>query len=50
MVGLSQAVSSRVPARRMLAPGIAAGSDRIVDPQFGQKRLTTSLPLSPFLV
>jgi hypothetical protein len=34
----------------MLAPGIAAGSEVIVEPQFGQNRRTTSWPLSPFCV
>jgi hypothetical protein len=32
----------------MLAPGIAVGSDKIVEPQFGHSRRTLSLPLSAF--
>ena len=50
IVGFSHEVSSNVPARIMLIPGISSGSDRIVDPQFGQNRLTSSLPLSPLLL
>jgi hypothetical protein len=34
-------VSSSVPARMMLAPAMAAGSEVIVEPQFGQKRCVT---------
>src|SRR5436190_23159747 len=40
MFGLSQEVSSSVPARRAAMPGNAAGSDRIVEPQFGHNRRT----------
>jgi hypothetical protein len=46
IVGLSQEVSSSVPARRIAAPASPSGSARIVEPQFGHSRRTFCLPLS----